>query len=157
MFGKQALWGGRGGVLSHPPDLVHSVLRRLGDAGERLWERGVSPRSRPAQFLSLSLHVHSKHGWWWFSRSVVSESLQLQEWRSTRLLCPWGSPGKNTGVGCHFLLWGIFPTLESNPGLLHCRCILYQLSHQGSPKAWEMLPFCLIMESLALVESFPFL
>ena len=96
-------------------------------------------------------------GWWWFSRSVVSESLQLQEWCSARLLCPWDSPGKNTGVGCHFLLRGIFPTLESNPGLLHCRCTLYQLSHQGSPKAWEMLPFGLIMESLALVESFPFL
>ena len=43
------------------------------------------------------------------------------------------SPGKNTGVGCHVLLQGIFPTQESNPGLLHCRQILYCLSHQGSP------------------------
>ena len=33
----------------------------------------------------------------------------------------WDSPGKNTGVGCHFLLQGIFPTQESNPSLLHCR------------------------------------
>ena len=41
------------------------------------------------------------------------------------------SPGKNTGVGCHFLLQGIFPTQESNPGLLHCRQILYQLSYKG--------------------------
>ena len=39
----------------------------------------------------------------------------------TRLLCPWNSPGKKTGVGCHFFLQGIFPTQESNPGLLHCR------------------------------------
>ena len=39
------------------------------------------------------------------------------------------SPGKNTGVGCHFLLQGIFPTQGSNPGLLYCRQILYQLSH----------------------------
>ena len=39
-------------------------------------------------------------------------------------------PGKNTGVGCHFLLQGIFPTQESNLGLLHCRQILYQLSYQ---------------------------
>ena len=52
---------------------------------------------------------------------------------SARLLCPWDSPGKNTGVGCHFLLQGIFPTQESNPGLLHCRQILYQLSYEGSP------------------------
>ena len=40
---------------------------------------------------------------------------------------------KNTGVGCHFLLQGIFPTQVLNPGLLHCRQILYCLSHQGSP------------------------
>ena len=42
------------------------------------------------------------------------------------------SPGKNTGVGCHALLQGNFPTQESNPGLLHCRQILYYLSYQGS-------------------------
>ena len=42
------------------------------------------------------------------------------------------SPGKNTGVGCHFLPQGIFPTQGSNPGLPHCRQILYQLSHKGS-------------------------
>ena len=48
------------------------------------------------------------------------------------------SPGKNTEVGCHALLHGIFPTQGSNPGLLHCRQILYHLSHQGSPtEAWE--------------------
>ena len=39
-----------------------------------------------------------------------------------RLLCPWNFPGKNTGVGCHFLLQGIFLTEESNPGLLHLLC-----------------------------------
>ena len=44
------------------------------------------------------------------------------------------SPGKNTGVGCHAPLQGLFPTQGSNPGLLHCRQILYQLSHQGKPK-----------------------
>ena len=43
------------------------------------------------------------------------------------------SPGKNTGVGCHALLQGIFPTQGSNPGLLHCRQIPYYLSHRGSP------------------------
>ena len=42
------------------------------------------------------------------------------------------SPGKNTGVGCHALLQGIFPTQGSNPGLLHCRQILYWLCHQGT-------------------------
>ena len=43
------------------------------------------------------------------------------------------SPGKNTGVGCHDLLQGIFPTQGSNLNLLHCRCFLYCLRHQGSP------------------------
>ena len=42
------------------------------------------------------------------------------------------SSGKNTGVGCHALLQGILPTQGSNPGLPHCRRILYHLSHQGS-------------------------
>ena len=52
----------------------------------------------------------------------------------TRLLCPWASPGKNTGVGCHFLLLGIFLTQGSNPGFLHCRKILYHLRHWGSSR-----------------------
>ena len=43
------------------------------------------------------------------------------------------SPAKNTRVGCHALLQGIFPIQGLNPGLLHCRQILYHLSHQGSP------------------------
>ena len=51
---------------------------------------------------------------------------------ATRLLRPWDFPGKNTGVGCHFLLQEIFPTQELNPGLPHCRKTLYHLSHQGS-------------------------
>ena len=46
-----------------------------------------------------------------------------------RLLCPWNSPGKNTEVGCHSLLQGIFPTQGLNLGLPHCRQILYQLSY----------------------------
>ena len=44
----------------------------------------------------------------------------------TKLLCPWDILGKNTGVGCHFLLQGIFPTQGSNPGLPHCRQTLSQ-------------------------------
>ena len=50
------------------------------------------------------------------------------------LYSPWDSPGHNTGVGSHSLLQGIFPNQGSNPGLLHCRWILYQLSHFISDK-----------------------
>ena len=49
------------------------------------------------------------------------------------------SPGKNTGVGCYALLQGIFPTQGSNPGLPHCKQILYGLSHQGSPRILEWI------------------
>ena len=54
-----------------------------------------------------------------------------------------GSPGKNTGMGCHSLLQGIFPTRGSNPGLQCCRWILYHLHHQGSPRIleWVAYPF----------------
>ena len=56
-----------------------------------------------------------------------------------KLLCPWDSPSKNTGVGCHTLLQGIFPTQGSNLGLLYGRQTLYHLSHQGSPKSMLLL------------------
>ena len=54
-----------------------------------------------------------------------------------QVLCPWNFPGKSTGVGCHYLLQGIFLTQGLNPGLLHCRQMLYHLSHQGNPKEIE--------------------
>ena len=67
------------------------------------------------------------------SRSVVSNSLGSHGLQPARLLCPWDSPGKNTGAGCHALLQGIFPTQGSDPGLAHGRQILYQLSHWEAP------------------------
>ena len=51
------------------------------------------------------------------SHSVVSSSLGFQGLWPARLLCPWDFPVRNTGVGCHSLLQGIFPTQKSNPGL----------------------------------------
>ena len=55
---------------------------------------------------------------------------------------PWISPGQNTGMGSLFLLQGIVPTQDSNPGLSHCRWILYQLSHKGNPRIleWVAIP-----------------
>ena len=64
------------------------------------------------------------------SRSAVSDSLWAHWLRLTRFLCPWDSPGKNTGVGCHSLLQEIFPTQGSNPGI-----------EPGSPTLWaDSLP-----------------
>ena len=68
------------------------------------------------------------------SCSVMSDSLGLHGLSPARLFCPWDSPGKNTGVGCHSLLQGILPTQESKPGLLHFRQILYHQSQEISKK-----------------------
>ena len=75
---------------------------------------------------------------WSESHSVVSDCL----WPHG-LYSPWNSPGQNTGVGSGSFLQGIFPTQRSNPGLPHCRQILYQLSHKGSPRIleWVAYPF----------------
>ena len=70
----------------------------------------------------LSIEIHS----------VVSDRL----W-TCGLYSPWNSPGHNTGVGSLSLLQGILPTQESNPCLLHCGQILYQLSHKGSQRILE--------------------
>ena len=74
------------------------------------------------------------------SQKVMSHSLPSHGLQPARLLCPWDFPGKHTEVACHFLLQGIFPTQGSNGHLLHllhCREILYHLSHQGSPYLLE--------------------
>ena len=63
----------------------------------------------------------------------MSHSLQPHGLQPARLLCPWNSPGRNTGVGCHSHLQGISLTQGLNPRLLHCRQILYCLSHQEAP------------------------
>ena len=68
------------------------------------------------------------------SRTVLPSSLQPHGLQPTRLLCPWDFPGKDTGVGCHFIFQGIFLIQGSNPGFLHCRQSLYRLSYRGSPK-----------------------
>ena len=62
-------------------------------------------------------------------------------------------PGKNTGVDCHAPLQGIFPTQGSNPGLLHCRQILYHLSHQGSPRILEWVSLALLQGNFPTQES----
>ena len=78
------------------------------------------------------------------SHSVMSDSLRPHGPQLASLLCPWNSLGKNTAVGHHSLLQGVFPTQESKPGLQRCRQILYCLSHQGSPDNLRALYFILL-------------
>ena len=76
------------------------------------------------------------------SHSVMSDPLQPHE-----LYSPWNLPDQNTGVGSHSLLQGICPTQGSNPGLPHCRQMLYHLSHRGSPRILEWVAFLFSIES----------
>ena len=70
--------------------------------------------------------------------SQVTQKVKVKVAQLCPTLCdpmdcsPWNSPGQNTGVGSLSLLQGIFPAQGLNPGLLHCRWILYWLSHKGS-------------------------
>ena len=70
------------------------------------------------------------------SHSVLSDFL-----RTHGLYSLWNSLGQNTGVGSLSLLQGIFPTQGSNPGLLHCGWVLYQLSHKGNPRILEWVAY----------------
>ena len=63
--------------------------------------------------------------------SVMVDSLQHHGLQLARLLSLWDSPGKNVGVGCHFLIQGIFPTQGLNLHLLHWQADSLPLSHQG--------------------------
>ena len=83
--------------------------------------RGVAAVGTPFCFSPAAFPFH----WCWavLSRSVTSNSLRPHGLQPARLLRPRDSPGRNTGVGFHALLQGIFPTQGSNPGLLHWRWI----------------------------------
>ena len=100
----------------------------------------------------------------------MPNSLGLHGLQPARLLCPWNSPGRSTGVGSYSLLQWIFLTQISDQGLLHCRQLLYCMSHRGSPgtgapragKAARMslcelrkvLPHCVSLTHLPLSKVF---
>ena len=75
------------------------------------------------------------------SQSVMSDSLDPVDCSPPGSSVHGDFPGKNTGVGCHVRLHGIFLTQGLNPGLLHRRQILYHLSHQGSPKILQCVAY----------------
>ena len=105
---------------------------------------GILPDHKKDWFIYLSIYVKTRMALTSIMKkmkllstqhTVVSDSLQPRGLWPTRLLCPWNSPGKNTAVDSHSLLQGIFLTQGLNPGLLHCRQILYYLSCHGSTQS----------------------
>ena len=95
---------------------------------------------------------------WWFGLADACVCTQLRllylplcnprDYKLTRLLCPWDSPGKNTGVGCHccFLLQGVFPTQGLNPGLF---LLLHWQVGSLPPSRLSILVFCVINSGLS--------
>ena len=101
-------------------------------SGLEIWE------GKSYWFISQKAKTRSKTESERENCAVVSDSLQPHG-----LYSPWNSPGQKTGVGSLSLLQGITLTQGLNPGLPHCRWILYQLSHKGSPRVleWVTYPF----------------
>ena len=121
-FSKQEYWSGV--PLPSPKD----------------WHVLVKLRSILVSHLYVQFYKTFFQLKWSESRSVVSDSLGPHG-----LYSPWNSSGQNTGVGSLSLFQGIFPTQESNQGLLHCRQILYELSYQA--KNQNIMPtFTVLLE-----------
>ena len=93
---------------------------------------GPHPLKKPQPLVTTWMDHESESE----SRSVMSDSLRPHEPYS-----PWNSPGQNTGACSLTLLQRIFPTQGLNPGLPHCRWILYQLSRQGGPRILERVAY----------------
>ena len=122
-----------------------------------LWWLASFTWSNVFQVSSMLYHLALFHSFLWVSNTPLYESESVShlvvcltlcdpmDWMEpTRFLCPWHSPSKNTGVGCHFLLQGIFPTQGLHPGLPRCRQTLYQLSHRERPiPLYDCAVFCL--------------
>ena len=118
---------------------------------EKLGTRGLGTRGDRGKMEDVGCSRSSWVSGWGYvcCGCCVKQQSEVKVTRSCPTLCnppglygPWNSPGQNTGVGSLFLLQGIFPTQGLNPGLPHCRQILYQLSHKGSPVLeWVAYPF----------------
>ena len=137
---------------------MESIVQALASRNDKFLLDLRDPDLCPVQTVSL-LSQASFHQplvcylWWWHlwvGQCLVTQShLSLcspMNWSPPGSSVLADSPGKNNGVGCHALLQRIFPIQGWNPGLLHCRWILYQLNHQGSlmaPLLWcYIYPTC---------------
>ena len=126
-------------VLSHSPGSWKSEIRCLqGCFSLRAvfrvcrWQSSLCVLTW-ASLLIFSILIFSPSNLHQSYRMVVVLVVQLCPTLCNPMVCPWNSPGKNTGVGSLSLLQRIFLTQGLNPGLLHCRHFLYHLSYQGSP------------------------
>ena len=85
------------------------------------------------------------------------DSLQTHGLKPTRFLCPWDSPNKTIQEGSHSLLQGILLSRAQTQTFLHCRWILYHLSHQGSPIFIAILVIFIINEIIIFIYQIHYL
>ena len=90
----------------------------------------------------------------WTRISISNHALRTHAHLCPNFVTPWDFPGKSTGVGCHFLLLGIFPTQGSSPHLLHWQADSLLLSHQGSPSVKGIPPQRKLYQE-SWIEQFP--
>ena len=138
--------------------VVHKIVMSKDHLGH-LSQPQAQGRNRADHSLGEVIQSFCEGIRWWeltdgVSRSVVSDSLWPHGLQPARLLCPWDSPGRNTGVDCHSLLQGIFPAQGSNLGLLHCRWILYPLNHASPTGLTAYKEFCFIFKPHELRKTF---
>ena len=107
--------------------LQHLIIQQTSSQDHHLW--------RKKKYIWMHESVCAKK-----ATSVVSDSLWLYGQQPSRLLCPWDSPSKNTGVDFHALLQEIFLTQGSKPTSPVWGWILYPLSHQESPHIYIYFP-----------------
>ena len=125
-------------IIKNPPAMQETWVRSLG--WEDPLEEGMATHS---SILAWRIPV-DRGAWRATVHGVAKSRTRLSDFTFTfKLYSPWNSLGQNAGVGSRLLLQGIFPIQGLNPGLPHCRKILYQLSHQGSPRIleWVAYPF----------------
>ena len=103
---QAALWRTQDSSLVSPAELSTMWVNHMENVSSSSWE------TDPVDTSWILSEV---------AQSYPTLCYPMDQGVPTRLLCPWNFPGKNTGVGCHFLLQGIFPTQGSNPGLLYFR------------------------------------
>ena len=114
--------------------------------------------------LGTEYYVYNRARWQWFFDRIewivvlcLVTQLCLTLWDPTHYSPPVSSvyedsPGKNTRLGCHALLQGILPTQGLNPGLSHCRQILYCLSHQERVLLWQVCSLGKTLLAFALLH-----
>ena len=134
------------------PVLLMSLSLKSDQSSLFLEHAKLSPTWRPSYLLFLLLKWLSPHCWhgWLFPFLCVLNHfchilLFVTPWTLAlqALLCPWDSLGKNTGVDCHILLQGIFPTQGSNwhlLGLLHWQAVSLPLAPLGRPSLLKLFP-----------------